>query len=164
MPHRNARIPEDEHQRFMRTTVLPFCTGVSRLLALMVGPAGLENRRTWKRDGPWLCSCEFNHPDFELRIVCRDKRIRPFLAYIERPWKHSAYLGRLRPDGTVHVFEQGLRMLFNRLLEADVLEAFMAALGDALARYEALDRRAASPGAKAVRSVPRPVAENGEMH
>ncbi len=135
----HAQHPEDERQRFMRTKVLPYYTAMARLLALMVGDAGRER---WKRDGPWLCQCAFLHEDFELRVVCRDKRIRPFLAYMERPCRHSAYLGRLKPDGTVHVFDHGLKAFFDQLMSEGVLEQFTAALHETVTHYEALDRSA----------------------
>ncbi len=128
---------EDDRQRFTRTRYLPLCTGMARLLALMVGDSGRER---WRRDGQWLCQCTFDHPDFEIRIACRDKRIRPFLAYMDRPWKHSAYLGRLRPDGTVHVYAHGMRVFCEQLAEQGVLERFTDALREAVARYQALDR------------------------
>jgi len=154
MSHHTRQPPrEDEQQRFMRTTVLPLYTGMARLLALMVGDAGRER---WKRDGPWLCRCEFHHQDFDLSVVCRDKRIRPFLVYMERPGKHSVYLGRLKPDGSVHIYDHGMRAFFTQLVDEGVLEPFTRALQDAVARYEALDREAAAERDEPSRRGPRP--------
>jgi len=79
-----------------------------------------------------IAEAVFSAGEYQIRLICRNKGIRPFLAYMDAPWKHTAYLGRLTKDGKVHMFAQGVKVFFDQLLEEEVSLAFRRDLENAL--------------------------------
>jgi len=116
-----------------RQEFLTFYVNLSCFLNLMVKNA-LENK-TRLKDKPRISDSVFAAEEFQARLVCRNKGIRPFLAYMDAPWKHSAYLGRLTREGKVHMFAYGVKVFFDQLLEEGVKEAFCRDLENALDMY-----------------------------
>jgi hypothetical protein len=111
------------------------------LLTLLASDAAQSARITPR--GLPLAECVLAGTGYELSIYCRNRGIRPFLADMRRPWPRKHYLGRLYRDGTGHVFEHGLRVFFNLLLEEGVLSAFIDDLASAVAHYAAHAARSA---------------------
>ncbi len=116
-----------------RQELLTFYVNLSCFLNLMVRDA-LENKSRL-RGKPRISDAVFAAEEFQVRLVCRNKGIRPFLAYMDAPWKHSAYLGRLTKEGKVHMFAYGVKVFFDQLLEEEVKEAFCRDLESALDMY-----------------------------
>jgi|GEM_PF-1327066 len=83
-------------------------------------------------EGGVLAEQVFLGEGYELRLICRQGGARPFLACLERPWRHRVSLGRLDKDGRVRVFSYGLRLLYDVLAEGDVLDRFCLDLEKAL--------------------------------
>lgn len=123
-----------------RQELLTFYVNLSCFLNLMVRDA-LKNKARLKGK-PRISDAVFAAEEFQVRLVCRNKGIRPFLAYMDAPWKHSAYLGRLTKEGKVHMFAYGVKVFFDQLLEEGVKEAFCRDLEGALDLY--LGERAAA--------------------
>ncbi len=137
-------MDEKKRQEFMRTKVMPFHAAMCALLRIMA----LNRVKTKPGEKPAiLAECAFDTEAYAIRFVCRNKGIRPFLAIMERPWPHKAYLGRLKRNGDAHAFEDGLKVFFNFLLQEDVLEIFTADLEKAIIE-QALTMRRRCPHAE----------------
>jgi len=127
--------PEDafdvmEDQDIYSRDLLAFYVNLSCLLNSMAKNA-LENRDAL-RSRANIAEAVFNAGEYQIRLVCRNKGIRPFLALTEAPWKHTAYLGRLTKEGKVHMFAHGVKVFFDQLLEEEVSHAFRRDLENAL--------------------------------
>lgn len=95
-------------------------------------------RRTIMENGPLseegglLAEQAFLDEGYELRLICRQGGARPFLACLEKPWRHRVSLGRLDKDGKVRIFSYGLRLFYDFLAEQEVLHLFRRDLEKAL--------------------------------
>lgn len=123
--------PDDED--LYRRDLLSFYVNLNCFLNLMAKDS-LENK-TRLKDRANIAESVFNAGEFQVRIVCRNKGIRPFLAYMDAPFRHSAYLGRLTKEGKAHIFAHGVKVFFDQLLEEEVKEAFCRDLENALDLY-----------------------------
>lgn len=83
-------------------------------------------------EGGVLAEQVFLGEGYELRLICCQGGARPFLACLEKPWRHRVSLGRLDKDGKVRVFSYGLRLLYDVLAEQEVLDRFCLDLERAL--------------------------------
>ena len=128
-----------EYRRFLVEQVVPYVEAMTRLLHSMG-----ENAAAWReRPEPRGNVAEFllDRPGYSVRIICRPGGIRPFLGFLERPWPHKAFLGRLHRNGSVHVSDYGLKVFFNFLWEEGVAERFTADVEEAVRRFAALADR-----------------------
>jgi len=115
-----------------------FHVSVSGLLHLM--------GRTIAESGPLpvgglLSEQVFWGDGYALRLVCRQEGARPFLACLDRPWRHQVSLGRLDKDGKVRVFSYGTRLLYDVLAEQEVLDVFRRDLEKALVLHQQCQAR-----------------------
>ncbi len=85
-----------------------------------------------QKDRSIIAESLFSGDRYQLTIQCRNNGIRPFLVQMDRPWKHSAYLGRLTRQGKVHLFDYGVKIFFDQLLEEGIFDPFARDLAGAL--------------------------------
>jgi hypothetical protein len=129
---------DEKRKEFLRTKVMPFHAAMCALLRIMA------KNKTSPQPGqkpPILAQCAFDTEAYSIRFICRGKGIRPFLAIMDRPWPHKVYLGRLMRDGNVHLFEDGLKVFFNFLLQEEVLDVFIGDLEKAVIEMALAMRR-----------------------
>ncbi len=112
---------------------LGFYVNVSCLLNMMA--RDVAEKRAGTDDPSLLCEASFVGDAYGLRLVCRKTGIRPFLALVEKPWPHRAYLGRLNRDGSAHIFVEGVKSLYGRLFEEGALEPFKKDLEQVLDKH-----------------------------
>ena len=124
---------DNERRAFLEAKVVPYVAAMTELLHLMGRGSAAWRSRPEPRGN--IAECLLDRPDFSVRIVCRPGGIRPFLGFMDRPWEHKAFLGRLNRDGSVHVSDYGLKVFFNFLWEEGVLDRFTADVQAALARF-----------------------------
>lgn len=135
---------DNEREEFLRTTARPFAMAVCRLLELMAA-----ERTQAPPGGPrpgLLCECRLQGEAYDVRFVCRSTGIRPFLAFMDKPWPHRVYLGRLKRNGEAHVFGEGVKVFFNYLYEEQVHEVFLADLEKAVVEWSLLRLRQSCKG------------------
>ncbi len=113
-----------------RRDLLAFYVNVSCLLNSMAKNA-LEMKPRLKGRAN-IAEAVFNAGEYQIRVICRNKGVKPFLAYMDAPFKHTAYLGRLTKEGKVHMFAHGVKVFFDQLLEEEVCHAFRRDLENAL--------------------------------
>ncbi|EPR43509.1 hypothetical protein dsx2_2360 [Desulfovibrio sp. X2] len=127
---------EKSREEFLRTKAYPFYEAVCGLLRLMTEarahPAGMEPKPLY------LSECRIKGEGYDIRFVLRNKGIRPFLAFMDEPWPHKVYLGRLTKHGLPHPFVEGVKVFFNFLLMEEVLDPFLADLAAIVAEWSAM--------------------------
>lgn len=124
---------DEARREFLETKAAPYVAAMTRLLHLMGRDSAAWRSRPEPRGD--VAECLLDRPDYSARIVCRRGGIRPFLGFLERPWPHKAFLGRLNRDGSVHVSDYGLKVFFNFLWEEGVLDSFTADVAAAVRRF-----------------------------
>lgn len=92
-------------------------------------------------DGSLLAEQVFLGDGYALRLVCRQEGARPFLACLDRPWRHQVSLGRLDKDGKVRVFSYSLRLFYDVLAEQEVLDVFRRDMEKALVLHQQCQAR-----------------------
>lgn len=122
-----------EREEFLLHTVAPYHAAMHGLISLLAEGAAATGRRS--RRGGTLAECTFAGGSYAVRIVCRNRGIRPFLALMDSPRSQRCYLGRLTRTGTGHVFEHGLKALFDILLTEEILYPFLAEVREAVRHY-----------------------------
>lgn len=124
---------DETRREFLEAKVVPYVTAMTRLLHLLGRDSASWRARPEPRGN--IAECLLDRPDFSVRIVCRPGGIRPFLGFMDRPWPHKAFLGRLNRDGSVHVSDYGLKVFFNFLWEEGVLDSFTLDVEAAVRRF-----------------------------
>lgn len=119
-----------ERELFIQERVVPYYTAMSCLLTLM--SRGHVANRAWEKDREKVCEFALVGQGYFVRLFCRNKGMRPFIAEMTHPFPHKAYLGRLKKTGEVHLFDYGLKVFFNFLFEEGIDRAFVADLEAAL--------------------------------
>ncbi|QLA20609.1 hypothetical protein [Desulfolutivibrio sulfoxidireducens] len=99
-----------------------FLDTMSRLLDMMRASI-MGSGRAPERGGE-LASQSFLGQDHEIRLICLRDGARPFLAVMDKPWRHRVALGRLDKDGKMRVFSHGLRLFYDFLAENEMLARF----------------------------------------
>ncbi len=139
-----------EREEFLLHTVAPYHAAMHGLITLLAEGAAVNGRRS--RRGGTLAECAFAGAGYAVRIVCRNRGIRPFLALMETPRPQRCYIGRLTRTGSGHIFEHGLRAFFNILLAEEILYPFLAEVREAVRHY-ALVKALGTPAGPAPRGV-----------
>jgi hypothetical protein len=117
-------------QAVMADDFVHFHVNMSCLLNMM--RRSIAENGPLSEEGGLLAEQSFLGDGYELRLLCRQGGARPFVACMEKPWRHRVSLGRLDKDGDVRIFSYGLRLFYDFLAEQEVLHLFRKDLEKAL--------------------------------